>query len=217
VIVVIQCAGRKREDAGFLRTREGKPVLFVADPSAAPLSDSYGYARPDDPSSLGGSWRDVLVRYNDDPGRNPLSLIPAFQLYTNETYRALAKEFGIDKTYILSAGWGLIPGSFLTPCYDITFTATAENWKRRKKRDTYSDLSMLHVGTDEQILFFGGKDYLPLFTRLTAHVRAARTVFYNSATLPDAPGCRVVRFATKTRTNWHYECANALLRGEITP
>ena len=78
MIVVIQCAARKREDAGFLRTQEGKPVLFVADPSAAPASDTLIYARPDDSSDHGGSWRDVLVRYNDDPGSNPLSLLPAF-------------------------------------------------------------------------------------------------------------------------------------------
>jgi len=215
VIVVIQCAARKREDAGFLRRRDGRPVLFVADPASAPASDTYVYARPDDASDHGGSWRDVLVRYNEYPGNNPLLLLPAFELYERDTYRALARQFGIDKTYTLSAGWGLIPASFMTPCYDITFTASAEDWKRRKKRDGYSDLMMLPADTDEQVLFLGGKDYLPLFTRLTAPVRSARTVFYNSATLPDAPGCRLVRFPTTTRTNWHYECAGALLRGEL--
>lgn len=216
MIVIIQCAARKREDAGFLQTREGRPVLFVADPSAAPASNDYCYARPDDVSDQDGSWRDVLVRYNEAHGSNPLSLYPAFELYERDTYRALVKRFGIDKTYILSAGWGLIPASFLTPCYDITFTTSAEDWKRRKKRDGYSDLSMLSADTEEEILFLGGKDYLPLFTRLTARAHAVRTVFYNSATLPDAPGCRFVRFSTRTRTNWHYECADALVRGELT-
>jgi hypothetical protein len=217
LIVLIQCAARKRPDAGFLRTRDGRSVLLVADPAAAPASDSWVYARPDDTSDQGGSWRDVLVRYNDAPGNNPLSLLPAYELYERDTYRALAKQFGIERTYILSAGWGLIPASFLTPCYDITFTANAEDWKRRKKRDLYGDLSMLPADTDEEVVFLGGKDYLPLFTRLTAPVRAARTIFYNSATLPDAPDCRLVRFSTKTRTNWHYECADALLRGELAP
>ena len=92
-----------------------------------------------------------------------------------------------------------------------------EDWKRRKKRDAYSDFSMLPTDTNEQVLFLGGKDYLPLFSRLTAPMRSERTVFYNSATLPDAPGCRLVRFTTKTRTNWHYECASALLRGDLKP
>ena len=125
---MIQCAARKREDAGFLQTREGKPVLFVADPTSAPASDNCVYARPDDPSDHCGSWREVLVRYNEAPGNNPLSLLPAFELYERDTYRALVKRFGIDKTYILSAGWGLIPASFLTPYYDVTFTANADDW-----------------------------------------------------------------------------------------
>ena len=84
-----------------------------------------------------------LVRYNEAPGNNPLSLLPAFELYERDTYRALVKRFGIDKAYILSAGWGLIPASFLTPCYDVTFAANADDWKRRRKRDAYNDLSML--------------------------------------------------------------------------
>jgi hypothetical protein len=192
------------------------PVLFVANPTSAPATDSCVYARPDDPSDHGGSWREVLLRYNEAPGNNFFSLLPAFELYERDTYRALVKRFGIDKTYILSAGWGLIPASFLTPCYDITFTANADDWKRRRKRDTYSDLSMLPVGTEEEIVFFGGKDYLPLFTRLTAPAGSARTVFYNSATLPYAPNCRLVRFSTTTRTNWHYECADAFARGECS-
>jgi hypothetical protein len=217
LIVVIQCAARKRKDAGFLQTREGKPVLIVADPASAPASDNCVYARPDDPSDHDGSWREVLVRYNEASKNNPLSLLPAFELYERDTYRALVKRFGIDKTYILSAGWGLISASFLTPYYDVTFTANADDWKRRRKRDTYSDLSMLPADTDEEIVFLGGKDYLPLFTRLTAPARSARTVFYNSATLPDAPDCRLLRFSTTTRTNWHYECADALVRGDLAP
>jgi len=35
---------------------------------------------------------------------NPLGLLPAFELHENEIYRALVKQFGVGKTYILSAG-----------------------------------------------------------------------------------------------------------------
>jgi hypothetical protein len=52
--------------------------------------------------------------------------MPAFQLYQNEAYRRLADKVGTQKLYILSAGWGLIGAMFLTPSYDITFTAQAE-------------------------------------------------------------------------------------------
>lgn len=190
--------------------------MFVATPEAAPASDACVYARPDDPSDHGGSWRDYLLRYNETPKSNPLALLPAYELYERETYRALASHVGIDKTYILSAGWGLIPASFLTPLYDITFSPSAESWKRRMKRDGGRDLSMLRSESGEPIVFLGGKDYLPLFVGLTDHISAPRIVFYNSAKKPDAPNCRLVRFPTTMKTNWHYACANALLKGEIT-
>jgi len=70
---------------------------------------------------------------------------------------------------------------------------------------------MLPVGTSDPIFFFGGKDYVSLFATLTKSISAPKTVFYNSAVSPDAPGCSLKRFETSTRTNWHYECANAFI------
>ena len=72
---------------------------------------------------------------------------------------------------------------------------------------------MLPDDTEEEILFFGGKDYLPLFCSLTRSVRATKTAFYNSAQRPQMNGCTLVRFDTMTRSNWHYECAKAVLDG----
>jgi hypothetical protein len=218
MIVVIQCAAGKRPDAGFLRRRDGTNVMFVADPLRAPLTDSHAYARPDDLSDTGTTWRQVLLQYNETPGANPLGLLRAFELYANETYRRLTERFGLDKTYILSAGWGLINAAFLTPNYDITFSATAKRdapYKFRRKADRYDDLCMLPPDTNEPIVFFGGKDYVPLFCKLTQTLNAPRTVFYNSSQPPNAPGCLLERFATTTRTNWHYECAKAFLEGRV--
>src|SRR5260370_1382393 len=42
-------------------------------------------------------------------------------------------------------------------------------------------------------------------------VKSRRTLFYSSAQPPAAPGCMLAKFDTKTRTNWHYEGANAFL------
>ncbi|MGI0526760.1 hypothetical protein [Rhizobium giardinii] len=215
MIVVIQCAARKRDDAGHLRRRDGTPVLFVANSDRAPPKTGYVYARPDDIADDGKSWRDILLGYNQQPGDNPLGLLPAFELYGNDVYRRLAERVGVENLFILSAGWGLINAIFLAPCYDITFSALAEPYKRRRKTDPYRDLRMVPEDTDEPIVFFGGKDYLPLFCELTDGVRSQRTVFFNSATVPQIPGVSVVRFPTTTRTNWHYECVNAFLRGEI--
>jgi hypothetical protein len=136
--------------------------------------------------------------------------------YENDTYRHLVRQHGVDKVYILSAGWGLIGAEFLTPMYDITFSATADSYKIRRKRHQNSDLCLLPADTDDDIVFFGGKDYTPLFCSLTRPMRTRKTIFYNSQSPPEAPGCVLERFATPMRTNWHYECARAFLAGKIT-
>jgi hypothetical protein len=216
VIVVIQCAATKRRDAGCLVSTSGKPVIFVAKPESAPADGVHVHARPDDLSGNGKSWRDVLLEYNKAPGDNPLGLYPAYQLYENRTYARLVEAFGVANVYILSAGWGLINATFLTPYYDITFSASAEGYKRRRKGDRYRDFCMLPNQVDKEIVFLGGKDYVPLFCSITASVQTGKTVFFNSACPPDTPGCTPKRFPTSMRTNWHYECANAIVDGRIT-
>lgn len=211
MIIIIQCAASKKPDAGRLALSTGKPVVFVANPESAPPDSAHIYARPDDLSDRGKSWREVLLEYNEIAGYNPLGLYPAYQLYENRTYARLVDRFGLRKVYILSAGWGLIRADFLTPYYDITYSQSADGYKRRRKSDCYQDFCMLPVDLAEEIVFFGGKDYLPLFCSLTGRVRGKKRVFYNSARAPQAPGCALERFETKTRTNWHYECATAFL------
>lgn len=215
MIPVIQCAATKRSDAGMWRAVDGAPVIFVADPGRAPPAGRVRYARPDDRSDSGSTWRDEVRAYNDAPGNNPLNLLPACELYERTIYRELAERAGRKRTYILSAGWGLISASFLTPLYDITFSASADAYKRRGKGDRYADFCMLPESADEPILFFGGKDYVPLFCRLTRPIKAKKYVFYNSAKRPETPGCSPFRFETSTRTNWHYECARAFLDGSL--
>lgn len=219
MIVVIQCAARKRTGAGFLVSADGRPVDFVAVPAAVPSDQSDPgrvYARPDDICSGATSWRDELLAYNREPHGNPLGLCPAYRLYSNPIYERLAAHVGLTKLYILSAGWGLIAADFLTPSYDITFRPAADSYKRRRKADRYDDFHMLPDDTEENIIFFGGRDYLPLFGSLTHPVRATRTVFHNSAQPPQLSGCTLRRFDTSARTNWHYECASAFIDGTVS-
>jgi len=214
MIVVIQCAASKRPEAGRFQTSCGKQIKFVADPSVAPPSDLL-YSRPDEPSDRGPSWRDLLLRYNEDGSANPFGLLRAIELYENPAYSRLAEKFGIERTFILSAGWGLVSGSFLTPDYDITFSRIAERYKRRQSGDVYQDLCMLPADTSEPISFLGGKEYVPLFVALTKSISAPKTIFFNSAAPPNVPGFSLVRFETSTRTNWHYKYANALIEGHL--
>jgi hypothetical protein len=185
VIVVIQCAASKAHGAGHLLMAPARvPVIFVAHPEIAPVDDEHVHARPDDDCGGGKSWRDVLMDYNNNPGGNSLGLLPAYRLYANPVYERLVDKLDIASVYILSAGWGLIRGDFLTPYYDITFSASARGddaYKRRRKADRHEDFRMLPDETADEVLFFGGKDYIPLFCKLSAGVKSKRTVFYSSA------------------------------------
>ena len=218
-IAVIQCAAGKRSDAGCLRTGDGRKVVFVARPRIAPSGGRrIVHARPDDISDTGKPWRTVLARYNAaDAGKNPLGLLPAWQLYKHPAYRMLAEHCGEQRLYILSAGWGLIRADFLTPAYDITFSKGRKvaACKRRGKSQIWSDFAMLPPDCDEPIVFFGGRDYLPLFCTLTENAAAPRLVWHNSDVRPVAPGCRVRRFRIAARTNWHYQCARAYVEGRL--
>lgn len=213
MIAVIQCAASKRSDAGHLLTANGELVIFVAHPEIAPPDGAHVYAHPDDLAESGRSWREVLLDYNKS-GENPFGLLSAYQLYENEAYRRLAKNPQVDRVYILSAGWGLIKSDFLTPYYDITFSPSARGadaYKRRGKTDKYSDF-ILPDDTAEEIIFFGGKDYVSLFCTLTSNAKNRRKIFYNAAQAPQAPGCATVKFQTTAKTNWHYQCVKAFLK-----
>jgi len=183
--------------------------MFVAKPDAAPADTDLVYARPDDITDSGESWRTVLQEYNATPGTNPLGLLPAWQLYRNPTYRILTDHCGTERLYILSAGWGLIRADYLTPSYDITFSrgSKVELFKRRDRREAFEDFS-LAAGTEEAIVFFGGRDYIPLFCRLTANAQGSRTIFYvgNTPSQDVAPGCTLRKYERRF-TNWHYQCA----------
>lgn len=189
--------------------------MFVARPDDAPSGGNQIHARPDDISDTGKSWRNVLCEYNAASGDNPLGLLPAWRFYKNQTYEILADHCGHERLYILSAGWGLIRADFLTPNYDITFSkaSNVERFKRRSRKDTYEDFA-LPSGTTDSIVFFGGRDYVPLFCKLTARTKVHRTVFYAGKGGIDAPGCALRRFGNAF-TNWHYQCAKAFVKGEL--
>lgn len=211
MIAVIQGSERRQARAGCLTARNGKRVRFVADPAQAPLEPDICHARPDDFSSFGGCWRNLVLGYNANPRNNPLGLLPAHAFYPDEIYPRLVEELGPQRTFILSAGWGLIGASFLTPDYDITLDPEAEPFRRREPCAPYNDFCMLPDDTDEDLYLFAQADYLPLFCRLTASYPGRRIVFYRSGSPPEAPGCTLREFATAVGTNWHQQCARAFL------
>lgn len=236
--VILQCASRKREDAGYFRWK-GERVKFVARPGSAPHDAGVLYARPDDAMpGGGGSWRDHLARYNqraryNEGSTNPDSLLRAADLYQPPVFSRLAEAHGRTNFFILSAGWGLVRGDYLLPDYDTTFShvPAADRWKRRTRTDTYADFNHLAepgaVAPGESVFFCGGGAYLgllrTLIERLPISVTAYRRVPDGAPTGGDLPAGGVrpgsiwfVDFPTRRRTNWHYDCAETLVSAPKT-
>lgn len=213
--VVIACAGSKAGNAGYMKTVDERCVKFVGDPDlarAASPKPEFCYARPDGEAKGGKTWREKLVAYNKScKDENPFGLLPAHKLYKPKIYTQLVEVFGIDNVYILSAGWGLIRASFLTPNYDITFRRQADAYKRRGKSQyrQYCDSNHLESAIDEDLLFFGGKDYLPLLCCLTQCYQGQRIVYY-SGNKPNCDDVEFVPYETSTRI-WYYECATKVI------
>jgi len=127
----------------------------------------------------------------------------------------LVNRYGTDNVFVLSAGWGLVNAEFLLPKYDITFSGDAA-YKRRGKRDDYGDLCLLRLEDDDKLIFFGGIKYQPLFCKLTENYRGKRFAFCNSIDKPNMPGCQLIKYKTRTKTNWHYPCSKDFASGKVS-
>ncbi len=211
--VVISCAESKARDAGYMKTEDGRCVKFVGAPDLAKAvlsKPGFCYARPDDEAKDGKTWREKLVAYNKScKDENPCELLQAYKLYKNPVYRELVDTFCLKNVYILSAGWGLIRASFLTPNYDITFSGSG--YKRRRKRDQYCDSNDLESTIDEDLLFFGGQGYLSLFCDLTQNYNGRRIVYHCTNNVTKRDRIKYVRYP-RCFTNWQYECAKKVMK-----
>lgn len=228
--VIIQCAASKQPDAGKLKTQSGEEVVFVANPKlCSSVPSGVSYVRPDD------TWREMLTRYNEE-GENRCKLYRAADLYAPRgfpnLYRELADAFGWENFFILSAAWGLIRADFLTPDYNITFSTQSkkknpEAWRDFKATGGWRDFNHLRdarIEQDEPVHFFGGKDYLLMFSTLVESLPGTKVIHYKSKEL-DPGQKRHPRFdyakydgPEKNRT-WHYRAAKDFaaetgLRGE---
>jgi hypothetical protein len=210
--IVIQCASRKAPNAGQLRDKHGRPVIFVARPELAPSTEGVRYQRPDDlADELQQTWRNKVVALNNSPETNLLGLKRAIELYDQPIYTELARSVPSENLYILSAGWGLIGSNFLTPYYDITFSNQAEPWKKRRKTDQFNDLNTLTIDDDDELIAFCTPDYHPLLERLCAKANCRKVLFRRTGDVGSIKGFESRYFSTATRTNWHYECARDFL------
>lgn len=213
VKVVIQCAASKVADAGYMKNPEGTPIRFIDDPKSSPRSDVYIDLNPHDMITKNHSGLDILIRYNRDLYyANPFKLKKAYELYRSGVYRDLVDKLGVENVYILSAGWGLVRSDFLLPVYDITFSISAESYKRRSLRSKkYKDLNQLNLNDNADLYFFGGKSYYDLFVGMTKDYSGSVNIFYNSKEKPQIKNCNLIHYDSTTKTNWHYKAAKEWL------
>ena len=212
--VVIACAKSKVCNAGYMKTEDGRCVKFVGDPDLAKAVSpmpGFCYAHPDGEAKGDKTWREKLVAYNKScKDENPFGLLPAYKLYSHKRYTELVKVFGIDNVYILSAGWGLIRASFLTPNYDVTFSAPAGAYNLRGKFDQYGDFNHLESALDDDLLFLAVQKYLDLFTPLTQNYNGRRIVYHSTDNMTKNDLIKYVRYP-RYFTNWQYKCAEKIM------
>lgn len=218
--IIIQCASRKHKKAPTFKLDDGRNVTFVAQPDLVESRGDQFFCRPDDikVTETQESWRAYLTKYNNE-GTNRAELMRAGDLYCVEEYQTLIKKFGYEDIYILSAGWGLIRADFLIPFYDITFCTKAEKHLIRRSNDKYADYNHLieNLNPDEDIYFFGGLDYLPLYYRLTQQIQGRKVIYYCSKNLKMKTGYHYIKYShPKGRnTNWHLGCIMDFINSKI--
>lgn len=212
--IVIQCAGKKHENAGRLETTSGEKILFVAHPEWYTHQDKC--YRPDDKrEDTDSTWRDYLQSYNRK-GSNPYNLLPAGELYKPPIYKALAKKYGGQNVYILSAGWGLVRSDYLLPYYNITFSNQSEPYSKRRPCDKFKDFNQLSdeiIHPDETIYFLGGLSYLPLYLNLTKNITARKVIYHSQGSAYHLQGYECIHYGSYT--NWHYKCAQDFINDRI--
>ena len=204
MIAVIQCAATKRCDAGHLRRQDGTKVMFVADPQRRRPIQNACLRAPTTfriPARAGGRFWYGTTRTPETIRSDCYALLSCIK--TPPT-AGLWSTLGASKVFILSAGWGLIDASFLTPDYDITFNGRQSKSPLEIPKEGQLRRSLpLACDTAEPVVFFGGKDYVPLFCKLTGGIGSKRTIFYRASKPPEkaskppeAPGCVLQGFPT---------------------
>lgn len=217
--IIIQCCSEKNGRMWTSSEFGVQKVKFVAHPDYCEERRSFINCRPDDHIPRDPiTWRQYLITYNQS-GENPDGLLKAGDLYKHPIYRMLVNKFGWENTFILSAGWGLVRSDFLLPYYDITFSSKADDCKKRKKGDIFHDFNHLtqnsETDQEDQIYFFGGIDYLPLFYQLTTNHRGRKVVYHKALKIPRQEGYEYFQYSTRRSTNWHYSCAEDFIKGNL--
>ena len=220
--IVMPCCATKNDIKWVLNGRE---IKFIAHPELEPTQSSKLYCKPDDKIIddialySGETWRDRIKAINQKRIDTD-EFLKAADLYKPRIYKKLVDEYGWENVFILSAGWGIIRSNYRIPSYDITFSSSAKECKRRKKEDNYDDSNHLKDYFDkngdgrEKIYFFGPHGYLPLYYKLTKNI-SAKKIIYKKGGIKQYNDYKYIEYVSTQRTNWHYACAEKFIAGTI--
>lgn len=230
IVIIIQCAGSKNSKCGFFRKdeKDEKKVIFVADPDSSPEEGDVIFAHPDDNITEDKplTYREDLVQYNENRrNKNPYDLCEALSLYKPSIYQQLKNLNNNIPVYILSAGWGLVRGSFLLPYYDITFSSNSRIDKYKRREDDKIDFhDFNHLKEDWRnlnlneynIYVFVTKNYLDLFYKLMGEIdgigKNQITIFHLSDHIKKEKKFNYQLYKENSqRTNWHYSALKKFL------
>ncbi|MGL2999401.1 hypothetical protein [Flavobacterium sp. RSSB_23] len=210
--VVMICAGQKNNSFFTAYPIE----KFVDNPS-----NNFEHHPDDIKENSETTWRDYLI-----DNQNDKNLLEAYRLYVPRTlpnvYLESHNRF-MANLYILSAGWGLVRANYRLPKYDITFskaTNVSLNARRNFNTTQYQDFNQLDKNDDNDIVFIGSPDYIPLFIHLTENLKNRKIIYWKKKNTPNTyplpNNSFLYRFyLTTTNTNWYYELARDFCSGLI--
>jgi hypothetical protein len=158
------------------------------------------------------SWRKYLEEHQNDK-----NLLMTYKLYSRKEYRCLYEKFQ-NSLYILSAGWGLVGAEFKLPNYDITFSSKSGASNKRDKTTNFKDFNQLNISDNEDVVFIGTPNYVPLFIQLTKNLSNRKIIYWKSKSLKKIKvndTFEYCYFPNGTNRNWYYELANAIGCGII--
>jgi hypothetical protein len=187
--VVLTCAGTKHGDTEM--EYNGNKIEFRWRPN-----QNNQYKPFDKISGKNISWKQFLKEINKENANNVIeeiaynNIVSAYELYNPQfenrnIYVDLHNCF-LDRFFIASAGWGIVKSDFRLPNYDITYTKPKKEQDANKYRNP-NETDFLHdinefenLQEDDDILFFGSKNYLKQFISLTQNLPNRKVVIYNS-------------------------------------
>jgi hypothetical protein len=224
--VILTCAGTKHRNKEL--EYNGIKIDFRWTPS-----QNNQYKPFDKIPSKNISWKQFLEEINKENANNVIeeiaydNIVSAYKLYNplfeNRNIYVDLHNCLLDRFFIASAGWGIVRSDFRLPNYDITFTEPkkeqdANKYRNPNRTDFLLDINEFeNLKEDDDILFFGSKNYLKQFISLTQNLPNRKVVIYNSQNIvlpnpnPNGGVFIPLYFPFHDKRKGHYAAAQMLI------